>query len=85
MKQSKQVSGLIYASELQGALVPFAQGVLGAGYKLVLCGFRIGGAKAQHATATLLDHFSKSPQVQFPKTNIVCVTFGAPQILRIQV
>lgn len=70
---------------MQGALLPFAQGVLGAGYKLVLCGFRIGGAKAQQATAKLLDHFSVSRQVQFPEKNVVCVTFGAPQILTVQV
>ena len=67
---------------MQGPLLPFAEGVLAAGYRLVICGFRVGGAKAQHATLRLLEALRPSPQALVPDKRVVCITFGAPQVLR---
>ena len=66
-------------------MIPFAEGVLAAGYKLVLCGFRVGGAKAQIATVKLLQHIKTAGNELLPATSVICVSFGAPQVLKTQV
>ena len=75
----------MYGMLLQAGLIPFAEGVLAAGYKLVLCGFRVGGAKAQIAVIKLLQHIKTAGQELLSARNVVCISFGAPQVLRIQV
>lgn len=70
---------------LQAALFSFATGVLAASYKLILCGFRAGGAKAQHAAVRLLQHLDTANNHLLPGRNVVCVTFGVPEILRVKV
>lgn len=83
--QSSKLSHSDKLDIMQAALLPFAEGVLAAGYNLVFCGFRAGGAKAQHATVKLLQHLGTANQNILPIRNVMCVTFGTPQILKIEV
>ena len=60
---------------MQASFQGLTQSAINKGYQLVLCGYRIGGAKAQHQTLLLHQHFCDDTCKQ-----IRCITFGQPKV-----
>ena len=60
------------------SLQNLAQSVLAKDYQLVICGYRIGGARAQAATVLLHQHLK---DLGLMWTRIRCITFGQPKVV----